>query len=83
MVGNAARGLPATQPEGERRGDCARAQDQPELGLIPVGYVDSQPPPAEQVGGRHLSVLGGTDELAAITHRTGAKHVVLAFSSAP
>ncbi|MEA2405695.1 MAG: hypothetical protein QOE08_2342, partial [Thermoleophilaceae bacterium] len=58
-----------------------RLEDQPELGLIPVGYVDSQPPPAEQVGGRHLAVLGGTEELAAIAHRTGAQHVVLAFLS--
>jgi exopolysaccharide biosynthesis polyprenyl glycosylphosphotransferase len=58
-----------------------RLDDQPELGLIPVGYIDANPPAAEQVGGRRLPVLGGPDDLAGIARRTDAGHVVLAFLS--
>jgi exopolysaccharide biosynthesis polyprenyl glycosylphosphotransferase len=58
-----------------------RLDEQPELGLRPVGYVDAHPPSDEQVAGRRVPVLGGPDELAEIVRRTGAEHVVLAFLS--
>jgi exopolysaccharide biosynthesis polyprenyl glycosylphosphotransferase len=58
-----------------------RLDEQPELGLRPVGYVDAHPPSDDQVAGRHVPVLGGPDELDRIVRQTGAEHVVLAFLS--
>jgi exopolysaccharide biosynthesis polyprenyl glycosylphosphotransferase len=58
-----------------------RLDEQPELGLRPVGYVDAHPPSDDQVAGRHVPVLGGPDELERIVRTTGAEHVVLAFLS--
>ena len=58
-----------------------RLDEQPELGLRPVGYVDAHPPSDDQVAGRHVPVLGGPDELDRIVRETGAEHVVLAFLS--
>ncbi|MEA2431676.1 MAG: hypothetical protein QOI19_2149 [Thermoleophilaceae bacterium] len=58
-----------------------RLDEQPELGLRPVGYVDAHPPSDDQVTGRHIPVLGGPDELDQIVRATGAEHVVLAFLS--
>jgi exopolysaccharide biosynthesis polyprenyl glycosylphosphotransferase len=53
-------------------------------GLRPVGFLDSDPMPA----GAHspapsLPVLGGPDDLAEAIHTTGARRVILAFSSEP
>jgi exopolysaccharide biosynthesis polyprenyl glycosylphosphotransferase len=58
-----------------------RLDEQPELGLRPVGYVDAHPPSDDQVAGRHVPVLGGPDDLDRIVRDTGAEHVVLAFLS--
>ncbi len=58
-----------------------RLEECPELGLQPVGFVDSHPPDGDQIPGRHLPVLGGPDELEQIVARTGAEHVVIAFLS--
>ena len=58
-----------------------RLDEQPELGLRPVGYVDAHPPSDDQVTGRHVAVLGGPEELEQIVRATGAEHVVLAFLS--
>jgi exopolysaccharide biosynthesis polyprenyl glycosylphosphotransferase len=58
-----------------------RLEEQPDLGLRPVGYVDASPPAEDQVPGRHVPVLGGPGDLAGIVERTGAQHVVLAFLS--
>ena len=58
-----------------------RLDEQPELGLRPVGYVDAHPPSDDQVTGRRVPLLGGPDELADIVRATGAQHVVLAFLS--
>lgn len=58
-----------------------RLDEQPELGLRPIGYVDAHPPSDDQVAGRHVPVLGGPDELERIVRTTGAEHVVLAFLS--
>src|SRR3954466_7411926 len=58
-----------------------RLDEQPELGLWPVGYVDAHPPSDDQVTGRRVPVLGGPDDLDEIVRDTGAEHVVLAFLS--
>src|SRR3954447_3131793 len=58
-----------------------RLDEQPELGLRPVGYVDEHPPSDDQVAGRRVPVLGGPDDLERIVRTTGAQHVVLAFLS--
>jgi exopolysaccharide biosynthesis polyprenyl glycosylphosphotransferase len=58
-----------------------RLDEQPELGLRPIGYVDAHPPSDDQVAGRHVPVLGGPDDLDEIVQQTGAEHVVLAFLS--
>ena len=60
-----------------------RLTSQPQLGLLPVGYLDSDPPPADMVPDRQAPVLGGPDDLGDAVERTGAKHVVLGFSTAP
>jgi exopolysaccharide biosynthesis polyprenyl glycosylphosphotransferase len=58
-----------------------KLDEQPELGLRPIGYVDAHPPSDDQVTGRRVPVLGGPDELDRIVRATGAEHVVLAFLS--
>ena len=58
-----------------------RLEEQPELGLRPVGYVDASPPSQELVPGRRAPVLGGTGDLSQVVAETGAEHVVLAFLS--
>src|SRR3954454_19722591 len=58
-----------------------RLDEQRELGLRPIGYIDAHPPSDDQVTGRHVPVLGGPDDLERIVRQTGAEHVVLAFLS--
>ena len=60
-----------------------RLESQPELGLLPVGYLDSDPPPADMVPDRNAPVLGSPADLGAVAADTGARHVVLGFSTAP
>jgi exopolysaccharide biosynthesis polyprenyl glycosylphosphotransferase len=60
-----------------------RLTSQPQLGLHPVGYLDADPPPPDMVPDRRAPVLGGPDDLAAVATATGARHVVLGFSTAP
>jgi exopolysaccharide biosynthesis polyprenyl glycosylphosphotransferase len=56
---------------------------QPQLGLLPVGYLDAEPPPVDMVPDRRAPVLGGPSDLARVARETGARHVVLGFSTAP
>ena len=56
---------------------------QPDLGLYPVGYIDADPLPHDQVPGRVAPVMGPPADLAKIARETGAEHVVLGFSSTP
>jgi exopolysaccharide biosynthesis polyprenyl glycosylphosphotransferase len=56
---------------------------QPELGLLPVGYLDADPPPLELAPERNAPVLGSQEDLARIARETRAVHVVLSFSSEP
>jgi exopolysaccharide biosynthesis polyprenyl glycosylphosphotransferase len=58
-----------------------RLEEQPELGLRPVGFVDAAPADDQLVPGRRHPVLGAPDELDEIVDRTGAEHVILAFLS--
>ena len=60
-----------------------RLREQPELGLRPLGYLDSDPPPAEMVPDRRAPVLGDPSELGRIAEETGARHVVLGFTTGP
>ena len=60
-----------------------RLAAQPELGLLPVGYLDSDPPPAPMVPDRVAPVLGPPEDLGEVARATGAQHVVLGFSTAP
>ena len=53
-------------------------------GLRPVGFIDADPLPNHQrLSGRTLPVLGGPDDLSEAIERTGARHVIIAFSNEP
>jgi exopolysaccharide biosynthesis polyprenyl glycosylphosphotransferase len=60
-----------------------RLTTQPQLGLLPVGYLDADPPPADMVPERQGPVLGAPSDLGRVAEATGARHVVLGFSTAP
>ncbi|MBJ7520638.1 MAG: sugar transferase [Solirubrobacteraceae bacterium] len=55
----------------------------PEYGLVPVGFLDANPPAQGDVGGRPAPVLGDPADLATVVEITGARNLLLAFSSAP
>jgi exopolysaccharide biosynthesis polyprenyl glycosylphosphotransferase len=61
-----------------------RLATEPSYGLRPVGYIDADPMPRpDRPGGERLPVLGGLDDLTTAVQRTGARRVIIAFSSAP
>jgi exopolysaccharide biosynthesis polyprenyl glycosylphosphotransferase len=61
-----------------------RLADEPSYGLRPVGYLDDDPLPGSGLArGDALPVLGGPGDLSDAVHRTGARHVILAFSTEP
>jgi exopolysaccharide biosynthesis polyprenyl glycosylphosphotransferase len=61
-----------------------RLASEPSYGLRPVGYLDADPMPKPgRTAGERLPVLGGLDDLASALERTGARRVIIAFSSAP
>ncbi len=56
----------------------------PRYGMRPVGYLDSDPlPHPDRPCGDSVPVLGGADDLTDAIERTGARRVILAFSSLP
>ena len=57
-----------------------RLEQTPAYGLRPIGYVDDDPPSEATVGGRPVHVLGPVNDLLGLVERTGAEHVILAFS---
>ena len=61
-----------------------RLVGEPGYGLRPVGYLDDDPLPGFHQAGRDSPpVLGGPEHLAEAVERTGARHVILAFSTEP
>ena len=58
-----------------------RLESHPEYGLAPVGFLDPEPRSVAEVGGRDLPVLGSDEDLDEAVRRTGAKKVIVAFSS--
>jgi exopolysaccharide biosynthesis polyprenyl glycosylphosphotransferase len=61
-----------------------RLQTDPGYGLKPVGFLDADPLPRPNGEGTStVPLLGGTDNLAAAVQLTGARQVILAFSSEP
>ncbi len=60
-----------------------RLREQPELGLLPIGYLDADAPSFELTPQREAPVLGSPDDLKQVAEATGTRHVVLGFSNAP
>jgi exopolysaccharide biosynthesis polyprenyl glycosylphosphotransferase len=60
-----------------------RLRNMPELGLAPVGFLDADPSPAYRDAGGVAPILGAPADLAKTIRRTGAEHVIIAFSNAP
>jgi exopolysaccharide biosynthesis polyprenyl glycosylphosphotransferase len=60
-----------------------RLAGNPAFGLRPVGFLDADPLPSDRRRPLCCPVLGGPDDLAEVVQRTGARHVILAFSSDP
>jgi exopolysaccharide biosynthesis polyprenyl glycosylphosphotransferase len=61
-----------------------RLQGEPRYGLRPVGFLDADPlPRSEHAEGLSLPILGGPEDLAKAVEQTGARQVILAFSTEP
>ncbi len=60
-----------------------RLRQLPDLGLVPVGFVDPHPDRAPASDKRAEPVLGTLGDLARVVEATHAEHVILAPSSAP
>jgi exopolysaccharide biosynthesis polyprenyl glycosylphosphotransferase len=58
-----------------------RLEDHPEYGLYPAGFLDSDPRPLAEVGGRDVPVLGTTEDLDEVVRRTRTRNLIVAFSS--
>lgn len=59
-----------------------RLEKHPEYGLVPIGFIDEDPRPEMEVGGREIPVLGTLDDLDEIAKRTNVKNLIVAFSTA-
>jgi exopolysaccharide biosynthesis polyprenyl glycosylphosphotransferase len=58
-----------------------RLETNPEYGLVPVGFLDDDPPLDAEVGGREAPLLGTVDDLDRAIEQTGASNIIVAFSS--
>ena len=58
-----------------------RLSNHPELGLVPVGFLDKEPLPVDD--GDELPVLGASWDLDRVVREHGIQQVVVAFSTAP
>jgi lipopolysaccharide/colanic/teichoic acid biosynthesis glycosyltransferase len=58
-----------------------RLEDHPEYGLVPVGFLDDDPRPLPEVGGRDVPVLGTAEDVDEVVARTGVRNLIVAFSS--
>ena len=60
-----------------------RLEEKPEFGLRPVGFLDADPVPhADSFDGRH-PVLGAPEDVVEVAARTGAEHIIFAFTRSP
>lgn len=59
-----------------------RLEAHPQYGLLPVGFLDDDPRPALEVGGKCAPVLGTIDAIDDALRATGARTVIVAFASA-
>ncbi|MBO9533835.1 MAG: sugar transferase [Solirubrobacteraceae bacterium] len=60
-----------------------RMRQHPELGFLPVGYLDDDPAPIPEGDELGALVLGPTAALPEMIERSGARHVVFSFTRAP
>jgi exopolysaccharide biosynthesis polyprenyl glycosylphosphotransferase len=61
-----------------------RLSSETRYGLRPVGFIDADPiPNSRRTSAVPLPVLGGTSDLADVIRQTGARHVIITFSSEP
>ncbi len=61
-----------------------RLLGEPRYGLRPVGFIDADPlPRGEHSHGNVVPLLGDLGDLSDAVARTGARHVILAFSTEP
>ncbi len=60
-----------------------RMRQHPELGFLPIGFLDDDPTPMPSGQGVGAMVLGPTASLVDVLERTGARHVVFSFTRAP
>lgn len=60
-----------------------RMRQHPELGFLPIGFLDDDPTPIPADQGVGAMVLGPTASLPEVLERTGARHVVFSFTRAP
>ncbi len=58
-----------------------RLEDHPEYGLYPAGFLDNDPRPLAEVGGRDVPVLGSTEDLDEVVRNTHTRNLIVAFSS--
>jgi exopolysaccharide biosynthesis polyprenyl glycosylphosphotransferase len=58
-----------------------RLESHSEYGLVPVGFVDSEPRSIAEVGGREMPVLGTVEDVEEVVRTVGVKHLIVAFSS--
>lgn len=58
-----------------------RLEDHPEYGLCPVGFLDDDPRPLAEVGGRDVPVLGTAEDIDEIAEHSGVRNLIVAFSS--
>jgi exopolysaccharide biosynthesis polyprenyl glycosylphosphotransferase len=58
-----------------------RLEAHPEYGLVPVGFLDDDPRPLPEVGGRDVPVLGTAEDIDAVLARADVRNVIVAFSS--
>ena len=59
-----------------------RIEESSQYGLKPVGFLDADPAPSIDMGGRQLPVLGGPTDLERVAQEVGAEHVIIAFTNA-
>jgi exopolysaccharide biosynthesis polyprenyl glycosylphosphotransferase len=58
-----------------------RLEAHPEYGLVPVGFLDDDPRPLPEVGGRGVPVLGTAEDIDDVLIRDDVRNVIVAFSS--